>query len=191
MSEVYERALAFVLRWEGGFVDHPQDPGGATNMGITQATYDAWRRSRGLPTRSVREIAREEVETIYRTRYWEPLPARYAEKDLALALALFDYAVNSGLGAARKALAVVGEDWRRIVAYRLQFLASLSTFPTFGRGWTRRVAALIEECARLDPPKPSLGQVQRLIVDGGPPVHVEKASIVGDKLYVRTGKEGA
>ncbi|RTH00928.1 hypothetical protein CSW50_10075 [Thermus scotoductus] len=187
----FERALAFVLRWEGGYSDHPDDPGGATNYGITQATYDAWRKRQGLPTRPVREISMDEVRAIYRTRYWDPLPARYAEKDPPLALALFDYAVNSGLGAARRALAAVGEDWRRIVAYRLQHLAGLSTFPTFGRGWTRRVAALIEECARLDPPKPSLEQVRRLIVDGGPPVRVERASVVGDKLYVRTGKEEA
>ena len=183
-SEVYERALAFVLRWEGGFVDHPQDPGGATNMGITQAVYDAWRRSRGLPTRSVREIPREEVEAIYRERYWEPLAARYAERNPALALALFDCSVNSGLGRAREALAAVGEAWRRVVAYRLQFLAGLGIFQAFGRGWTRRVAALVEECAALDPP---LSQARRFQVLGEDPKPrpLEKASVVGDKLYIR------
>lgn len=191
MADAFRTALSFTLKWEGGFVNHPKDPGGATNMGVTQATYDAWRKRQGLPPKPVREISLEEAETIYRTRYWDPLPARYAEKDLPLALALFDYAVNSGLGAAKRALAAVGEDWRRIVAYRLQHLAGLSTFPTFGRGWTRRIAALIEECARLDPPRPGLGQVRRLIVDGGLPVPVEKASVVGDKLYVRTRKEEA
>ncbi len=185
----FQTALAHILRWEGGYSDHPDDPGGATNYGVTQATYDAWRKERGLPTRSVREIAREEVEAIYRTRYWEPLPARYAERDPALALALFDLAVNSGLGTATQALRKVGPDWRRIVAWRITMLTRLPHFTTFGRGWMRRVAALIEECARLDPPRPSLEQVQRLIVDGKPPVRVEKASVVEDKLYVRTEEE--
>lgn len=183
---MFERALAFVLRWEGGYSDHPQDPGGATNMGITQATYDRWRRSQGLPTRPVREISMEEVRAIYRDRYWEPLPARYAEKDPALALALFDLAVNSGVGTAIRALQEVGPDWRHIIAWRINMLTRLPHFTTFGKGWVRRVAALIEECARLDPP---LEQVQRLIVDGGPPVRVERASVVGDKLYVRTKEE--
>lgn len=191
MADAFRTALSFTLKWEGGFVNHPKDPGGATNYGITQATYDSWRKRQGLPPKPVREITLEEAEAIYRTRYWDSLPARYAEKDLPLALALFDYAVNGGLGAASRALAAVGEDWRGIVAYRLQHLASLSTFPTFGRGWTRRIAALIQECARLDPPKPSMERVQRLIVDGRPPVPVKKASVVGDKLYVRTRKEEA
>jgi len=44
-SSAFETALPFVLRWEGGFVDHPADPGGRTNRGVTQRTYDAWRQS--------------------------------------------------------------------------------------------------------------------------------------------------
>lgn len=185
----FERALAFVLRWEGGYSDHPDDPGRGTNYGITQRTYDAWRERQGMLTRPVREISMEEVRAIYRTRYWDPLPARYAERDPALALALFDLAVNSGLGTATQALRNARPDWRRIVAWRITMLTHLPHFTTFGRGWMRRVAALIEECARLDPPRPSLEQVQRLIVDGKPPVRVEKASVVEDKLYVRTEKE--
>lgn len=183
-AEVFQRALAFVLRWEGGYVDHPQDPGGATNMGITQATYDRWRRSQGLPTRPVRDISREEAAAIYRVWYWAPLAARYAKQDPALALALFDLSVNSGLGRAREALSAAGEDWRRVVAYRLQFLASLGVFQVFGRGWVRRVAALVEECAELDPP---LSQARRFQVLGEDhePRPLKKASIMGDKLYIR------
>ncbi len=182
-AEVFQRALAFVLRWEG-CVDHPQDPGGATNMGITQATYDRWRRSQGLPTRPVRDISREEAAAIYRVWYWAPLAARYAKQDPALALALFDLSVNSGLGRAREALSAAGEDWRRVVAYRLQFLASLGVFQVFGRGWVRRVAALVEECAELDPP---LSQARRFQVLGEDhePRPLKKASIMGDKLYIR------
>ncbi len=186
---MFETALAFVLRWEGGYSDHPQDPGGATNYGITQRTYDAWRKRQGLPTRPVREISMEEVQAIYRDRYWKPLPARYAEKDPALALALFDFAVNSGVGTARRALREAGGDWRRLIAWRISMLTNLRHFPTFGRGWMRRVAALITECAALDPIQPRLEEVRRVVVDGGAPRPVEKVSIVRDKLYVRTREE--
>lgn len=98
----FEDALAHVLRYEGGYVDHPQDPGGATNQGVTQATYDAWRRGRGLAARPVRGIERREVEAIYLERYWTParcdgLPAR-------LRLPHFDCAVNCGVVQAAKIL---------------------------------------------------------------------------------------
>lgn len=66
----FESCLAFVLAEEGGFVDHPDDPGGATNMGITQSVYDAARISGGLPLRSVRAIDPAETHAIYRHRYW-------------------------------------------------------------------------------------------------------------------------
>jgi lysozyme family protein len=46
-SAAFEAALPFVLRWEGGFVDHPNDPGGRTNQGVTQKVYDDWRRRQG------------------------------------------------------------------------------------------------------------------------------------------------
>jgi hypothetical protein len=55
MSDAFDAAMPFVLRWEGGFVNHPNDPGGATNKGVTQKVYDGWRTSRGQGTRSVRE----------------------------------------------------------------------------------------------------------------------------------------
>ena len=50
-SAAFEASLPFVLRWEGGFVDHPNDPGGRTNKGVTQKVYDAWRKRQGLPVR--------------------------------------------------------------------------------------------------------------------------------------------
>lgn len=181
----FERALAFVLRWEGGYSDHPDDPGGATNYGITQATYDVWRRSNGLPTRPVREISMDEVRAIYRTRYWEPI--RGDELPPPLALATFDLAVNSGVGLARKALREAGGDWRRLIAWRIEFLTSLPHWATFGKGWMRRVGALIQECAKYDT---TLSAVRRIIVNGGPVARIKKATIVGDKLYVLTKEDG-
>ena len=68
----FEAALPFVLRWEGGFVDHPTDPGGRTNSGVTQDVYDDWRRRHGLLRADVREIEETEVHAIYESGYWMP-----------------------------------------------------------------------------------------------------------------------
>jgi len=98
----FEKALSHVLRFEGGYSDHPHDPGGATNFGITQATYDAWRSSQGLMLVPVKDITRQEVETIYRERYWQP--ARCDELPASLRLLHFDAAVNCGVANAIKFL---------------------------------------------------------------------------------------
>jgi lysozyme family protein len=71
MQKNFDRSLDWVLAHEGGYVNHPKDPGGATNMGVTQRTYDADLRRRQLPSRSVRLISMEEVKAIYRSQYWE------------------------------------------------------------------------------------------------------------------------
>jgi lysozyme family protein len=90
--------MVFVLRWEGGFVDHPADPGGATNKGVTQAVYDAWRRQLGQPERTVRQIETAEVDAIYERNYWTA--ARCPQLPEPLDLVQFDTAVNMGEGRA-------------------------------------------------------------------------------------------
>jgi lysozyme family protein len=87
--------LAFVLRWEGGFVDDPDDPGGRTNKGVTQKVYDSWRTRQGLPQRDVKVIDGEEVAAIYETDYWTP--PRCDALSPPLDLAVFDTAVNMGV----------------------------------------------------------------------------------------------
>ena len=69
-SPSFAAALPFILRWEGGFVDDPDDRGGRTNKGVTQAVYQAWRADQGLPGQDVRQISDEEVASIYYERYW-------------------------------------------------------------------------------------------------------------------------
>lgn len=158
-AQAFIAALDHVLKYEGGWADHPLDPGGATNFGVTQATYDAWRRGRGEPTRSVRDITRAEVETIYHDNYW----LRAGCQDIAppaLALCVFDAAVNSGVGAALEWLRQT-RDWPTYQALRLEFLANLSHWPTFGKGWARRIAALTKAAAELDAPEKLL-----LVFDG-------------------------
>jgi lysozyme family protein len=97
-SPAFQAALPFVLRWEGGFVDHPADPGGATNKGVTQAVYDAWRARQGLPRRSVRELLTEEMHAIYDGGYWQV--ARCPALPQPLDVVQFDTAVNMGNGRA-------------------------------------------------------------------------------------------
>ena len=158
----YKPSLSMVLAHEGGFVDHPKDPGGPTNQGITQRVYDAYRKVKGLALQSVKLITSIEVADIYQRQYWklvrgDSLPA-------GLDYAVFDFAVNSGVSRAVRYLqrlvgvnddAVIGDgtlgatyeaakanEEMLIINYcanRLQFLKSLATFPTFGKGWTRRV----------------------------------------------------
>lgn len=101
----FDRALDVVLLFEGGYVDDPDDPGGATNHGITQAVYDAWRTGLGVVTQSVERIAPDEVEGIYRRNYWEPLSCGYMEWPLNLFI--FDAAVLHGPERARTMIASV------------------------------------------------------------------------------------
>lgn len=93
-GSTYSVGLKFVLRAEGGFVDNPNDPGGATNYGITQAVYDNYRRALGLPTQSVRNIGTNEVNSIYQQQYWNNnLCASLPPK---LSVIYFDACVNTG-----------------------------------------------------------------------------------------------
>ena len=156
MKEDYAKCLAQVLKYEGGYVDHPKDPGGPTNKGVTQAVYDNWRKSQNLPTQSVRAIADSEVAAIYKNLYWDRISGDNLPSGVDFAV--FDFAVNSGVSRAAKTLqAVVGvtqdgmigpatiEATKTYVAMavtnkRLAFMQSLSIWSTFGKGWSARIA---------------------------------------------------
>ena len=158
----FTRCLDEILKHEGGYMDHPRDPGGATNMGITHKTLARWRGVSPwwqLPKSEVEWLTREEAASIYRRGYW--LPLQGDRLPAGLDLALFDYAVNSGPSRATKALQAILKvkvdgalgpltlgaiATRRapdlIIALcdsRMGFLGRLATFAVFGRGWTRRV----------------------------------------------------
>jgi len=160
MTERFERAFELLKVHEGGYVNHPRDPGGATNKGVTQSTYDAYRARLAKPQQDVRGITDFEVRTIYKQQYWDTVQADYLPHGLAYCV--FDAAVNSGPGQAAKWLqravgagvdGVVGNETitaaRRadvrntINAYcdmRLAFMRRLKHWPTFKNGWSRRVA---------------------------------------------------
>jgi lysozyme family protein len=185
MKRNFARSLEAVLKEEGGYSNHPKDPGGATNLGVTQRVYDAWLKNNGKAPRSVRDIARAEVESIYYQQYW--LAVRGDQLPDGVDLAMFDYAVNSGPGRAIKDLqrvlgvkvdggignvtlaAVAAADPIKLVNdlldTRMRFLKDLSTWSTFGRGWSVRVSrvrAQAVEMARTAPvtsePPPTLPQ---------------------------------
>jgi lysozyme family protein len=167
-SACFEPALTCVLKHEGGYSDHPADPGGATCMGITRAVLAEW-RGHPVTKAEIRALGRAEAGQIYRQRYWDAvsgdaLPA-------GLDLAVFDFAVNSGPSRAVRALQRtlgVAADGRigpktlralaacdpveavaRLSALRLAFLGALSTFPVFGRGWTERVREVEAEARKM------------------------------------------
>src|SRR4051812_49409881 len=94
MQSTFQIDLADVLRREGGFVHDPLDPGGATNHGVTQHEYTHWRAGHGLPSRSVRLIATDEIAAIYAEDYWQPI--RGDDLPAGVDYCVFDFAVNSG-----------------------------------------------------------------------------------------------
>lgn len=92
----FTKALQFIAKWEGGFSDHKSDRGGATNFGVTQATYDRYRKNSGLPLQPVKFIHESEVQAIYKLYYWMQVKGDAFEYPLALCL--FDAAVQHGAG---------------------------------------------------------------------------------------------
>lgn len=159
MEKNFEQSLRWVLKSEGGFVNDPQDPGGATNQGVTQAVYDRWRRRHNLPLQSVRIIKDIEVEAIYRSGYWDLVSGD--DLPSGLDYCVFDFAVNSGEDRAAEFLqrivsvapdgnigpktlfAVRNHTPRALIDQlcqdRRDWLRTLSRFPHFGKGWIDRV----------------------------------------------------
>jgi lysozyme family protein len=90
----YKSILAHILKSEGGYVNHPNDRGGPTNKGITTGTYDTYRKVKGLPVQSVKDISDDEVQDIYYKSYW--LKAHCDKLPFPLSLLVFDMSVNSG-----------------------------------------------------------------------------------------------
>lgn len=95
-------ALKLILAHEGGKVDHPKDPGGRTNKGITQRVYTAYLKAKGQASRDVWSITDAEVDDIYRKQYLDPV--RFDDIPLGLNYAVADFAVNSGVSRAVKTL---------------------------------------------------------------------------------------
>jgi lysozyme family protein len=157
----FDAVMAEVFAHEGGFVNHPSDPGGATNYGITIGTLSDFRGSKQTVSQ-VRNLTKAEAREIYRRNYWSKV--RGDNLPAGIDLVAMDGGVNSGMrrGAQwlQRALgttadgnvgpmtinaALVADHAAVIVkacAIRMGFLRGLRTFSTFGKGWSRRVASV-------------------------------------------------
>lgn len=141
----FEKALQFVLKREGGYVNDPLDKGGETNKGITHGTYNEYRKSKGLPVQSVKNITDTEVKDIYYSRYWLRAGCDKISNP-KLAIVMFDTAVNMGVGRSGKLLASSKGDFETFLKQRQntyhQFVAYDATQKRFLQGWTNRVNEL-------------------------------------------------
>ena len=157
MEKNFNKCLEIILHHEGGYVNHPRDPGGETNFGVTKRVYQEWGG-----TKDMEDLTKEDVAPIYEKNYW--LRAKCDQLPSGLDLAVMDWSVNSGVGRAVKKLQQmictvadggIGPNTLKtldeyiehhgleqtIRSYkntRQEFYESLSTFDTFGKGWTRR-----------------------------------------------------
>lgn len=168
MKGNFEQCLALTLKEEGGFTKHPADPGGMTNMGVTRATYEGWVH-RKVEEEEMRALTLKDVTPIYRVNYWDRV--RGDELPQGVDLAVFDLGVNSGTTTAIKflqnALDIPADGIfgpftlkhvneadpealvKKLCEERLNFLKKLSTFPTFGKGWTARVKRVQENGLKM------------------------------------------
>ena len=158
MKENFKSALQAVLLHEGGYVHHPKDPGGMTNLGVTKKVWEAW-IGKVVGEKEMRALTPATVAPMYRKKYWDAVKAD--ELPTGLDYLMFDFVVNAGPGRAiqtmQKALGtkpdgVIGpktlaalkaaDPTDLIAKFSMEkelFYKSLPTFATFGKGWLRRV----------------------------------------------------
>ena len=162
MMHTFTDALTLVLKEEGGWVNNPADPGGMTNLGVTARTWASWS---GEPASeaTMRALTPEQVTPLYKADYWDKIAGD--QMPAAMALPVFDFAVNAGPGRSARILqglvgvaqdgaigpgtlgalqAHIASDGLESVITdfsnaRADYYRALSTFPTFGRGWLARV----------------------------------------------------
>jgi len=150
----FDQAFDRLIGNEGGYVCNPADPGGETNWGISKRSY---------PNIDIKHLTRDQAKTIYKRDFWDQLGC---DSHPAILFQVFDFAVNSGISTAiRKLQAALGvaddgvfgpiskralasadvnDVLMRFMAQRLRFWASLSSWPSFGKGWAMRAARDLE-----------------------------------------------
>lgn len=155
----WPQCFAFILKNEGGYVDNPADPGGATNLGCTKAVWEQY-IGRSVTKDDIKALTPNDVMPLYKAKYWDTIKGDDLPEGVDYAV--FDFAINSGPSRAAKALQSVlsvtvdgqigsatlraletanpREVATAVCEARLAFLQSLPTYGTFGKGWSRRVA---------------------------------------------------
>jgi lysozyme family protein len=159
MISNWQKSFELMLKSEGGFVNHPSDPGGMTNLGVTKATWENW-VGRASDEAEMRSLTPEKVEPLYKKKYWDAV--RADDLPVGLDYLMFDFGVNAGPGRAIKVMqSAVGvtpdggfgpltlaavqaidpvELIEKFSQAKEDFYRSLGTFATFGKGWLNRVA---------------------------------------------------
>jgi lysozyme family protein len=168
MKHNWDEALRHILKYEGGYVNHPADPGGMTNLGVTKRVWEEW-IGKPATEADMRALTPKMVGPLYKTRYWDAV--RGDDLPSGIDLCVFDAAVNAGVGRASKFLqqavgvtadgqigpktveATTAKPADEIVAkfcdLREAHYKSLPTFATFGKGWMRRLASVESEAQTL------------------------------------------
>jgi lysozyme family protein len=159
MKDNFDLCLAMLLSHEGGFVSHKSDPGGMTNLGVTRKVWEM-HVGHAVEEADMRALTPDTVGPLYKKSYWDK--AKCDALPSGVDYAIFDMAVNSGTSRAARTLqqalgliddGIIGPNTlaaingknvqdliKKICDIRLAFLQHLSTWPTFGRGWAKRVA---------------------------------------------------
>ena len=136
----FEKAIEFALKWEGGYINHPDDPGGETNFGISKRAY---------PSLDIANLTEEQAKEIYRRDYWDKCGCNSLPEPEDLIV--FDTAINMGVNRALKLMEQVSLsvtlDWRDYLFHRIEFYNQLNK-PMFLRGWINRVLALYKEALK-------------------------------------------
>ena len=207
MDHNFARALALVLKSEGGWSDNPADPGGATMKGVTLANFRRYVKA-GATKADLKQITDAQIATVYRRFYWDAVLG--AELPDGVDYAVFDFAVNSGPGRAAKYLqAAVGvaQDGRigpatlaaarakpagvvidALCDARLAFLKRLPTWATFGRGWSDRVKSVRADALKMTvrpSPAPARASARQ------PELHHDNAPQTDDPKPAGVGKPAA
>jgi lysozyme family protein len=170
MASNFQECLNLVLKSEGGWVNHPSDPGGETNLGVTKRV---WIEYVGHPVESLKKLTKDDVAPLYELKYWRPCYCEVLPRGLDFVV--FSMGVNAGPGRSVKLLqsaigcvpdGVIGPRTRELISSsngadiikkfstaRREYYQSLKTFPIFGKGWLLRVDR--EEQEALDMAKNS------------------------------------
>ena len=168
MKKNWEECLKHILKYEGGYVHHKDDPGGRTNLGVTQRVWEEW-IGKPATEADMRSLTVEMVSPLYKKRYWDAV--RGDDLPSGVDLCVFDCAVNAGVGRASKFLQQAvgvtadGQIGPKTVAavtalpadvviekfcnLREEHYKSLSTFATFGKGWMNRLNSVEAESVHL------------------------------------------
>ena len=148
----FEACLDVTLEWEGGYSNHPDDPGGPTMHGIIQREYNAWRAKHGLALQPVRKISDDEVKAIYRAEYWDAMGCDNLSSGYDLVV--FDAAVNNGVGRAK----LWAEHFKTVDEFcnaRLAFDRALGRlWRVFGHGWNERILGIRHQAEDLAAGRP-------------------------------------